>query len=320
MRKFACSGVEKADTGHLKIKNEGCGRMNPTTPYFALMEDVEFGENPMKTMIHLTLRASIWGTLNSRRAINPHVRLVEGEERWEDPDPPQGCPSKLGWNRAKSYRPLHGAQAYGHREAWRVRTHVLEYHVIELKRICERLRDAASCRNGSKNQHRRPDECSLYHYDPTIEQQSSEWKHPSSPTPKRAKTVKSAGKVMTIISFYYEGIVYQHAVGPGTTANGSYYANVLRTMQQSNVEILPYPPYSPDLTPCDFWLFPQLKEPLRGKRFASNKACVKAAEAVLKKLSQNGLLHVFKKWTERWDKCITCHGSYFEKDHVNDAD
>ena len=26
-------------------------------------------------------------------------------------------------------------------------------------------------------------------------------------------------------------------------------------------------PYSPDLVPCDFWLFPRLKSPLKGKRF-----------------------------------------------------
>ncbi|GFW58746.1 histone-lysine N-methyltransferase SETMAR [Trichonephila clavipes] len=89
--------------------------------------------------------------------------------------------------------------------------------------------------------------------------------------------------------------------------------SVLNVSQQNNIDNLPHPPYSPDKTPCDFWLFPQLKKPLRGKRFASNKTCVKAAEAVLKQLSQNGLLHVFKKWTELWDKCITCHGSYFEK-------
>ncbi|GFT18491.1 hypothetical protein TNCV_2241621 [Trichonephila clavipes] len=39
------------------------------------------------------------------------------------------------------------------------------------------------------------DEAWLYHYDPTIKQQSSKWKHPSSPTPKKANTVKSAGKL-----------------------------------------------------------------------------------------------------------------------------
>ncbi|GFX49170.1 histone-lysine N-methyltransferase SETMAR [Trichonephila clavipes] len=52
---------------------------------------------------------------------------------------------------------------------------------------------------------------------------------------------------------------------------------VLYVSQQNNVEILPYPPYSPDLTPRDFWLFPQLKKPLRSKRFASNKSCIKTA-------------------------------------------
>ncbi|GFU50987.1 histone-lysine N-methyltransferase SETMAR [Trichonephila clavipes] len=192
---------------------------------------------------------------------------------------------------------------------WRIQTRILEYHEIELKRVCRRLRDVASCRNET-------DEAWLYYYDPTIKQESSEWKHPSSSTPKKAKTVKSAGKVMTIIFFfYYEGIVYRHAVEPGSAENDSYYTNVLRTMvqhvkrkrpllpncfllhhdnarphiarcvlyvsQQNNAEILPHPPCSPDLTPYGFWLFPQLKKLLRSKRFARNKAFVNAVEAVL---------------------------------------
>ncbi|GFX07676.1 histone-lysine N-methyltransferase SETMAR [Trichonephila clavipes] len=157
----------------------------------------------------------------------------------------------------------------------------------------------------------RADEAWLYYYDPTLQQQSSEWKHPSSPTPKKEKTAKLVGKVR--IFFYYVGIVNQHAVESSTTVNDSYHTNVLRTMVQyikrkrlslrngfllhhdnvrshiarcvldvsqknthtHNVEILPHPPYSPDLTPCDFWLFPQLKKPLRGRRFASNNAFCK---------------------------------------------
>ena len=27
------------------------------------------------------------------------------------------------------------------------------------------------------------------------------------------------------------------------------------------------PPYSPDLAPCDFWLYLKLRSPLKGKRF-----------------------------------------------------
>jgi hypothetical protein len=29
----------------------------------------------------------------------------------------------------------------------------------------------------------------------------------------------------------------------------------------------PHPPYSPDLAPCDFFLFPKMKLKLKGRRF-----------------------------------------------------
>ncbi|GFX84041.1 hypothetical protein TNCV_4858491 [Trichonephila clavipes] len=59
------------------------------------------------------------GTLNRHRAASPLVRLVAGDERREAPDPPPGCsPSKLGWNRAKSYCHLYGAQDYGQQQAY----------------------------------------------------------------------------------------------------------------------------------------------------------------------------------------------------------
>ncbi|GFW89615.1 hypothetical protein TNCV_1024991 [Trichonephila clavipes] len=49
--------------------------------------------------------------LLDRQATSPLIRLMEGEERWEAPDPPPGCsPSKLGRNPAKSYCHLYGAQ------------------------------------------------------------------------------------------------------------------------------------------------------------------------------------------------------------------
>ncbi|GFS68495.1 hypothetical protein TNCV_4584251 [Trichonephila clavipes] len=51
------------------------------------------------------------GTLNSREAASPLVRLVAGDERREASDPPPGCsPSKLRWNRAKSYCHLYSTQ------------------------------------------------------------------------------------------------------------------------------------------------------------------------------------------------------------------
>ncbi|GFW05344.1 transposable element Tcb2 transposase [Trichonephila clavipes] len=158
------------------------------------------------------------------------------------------------------------------------------------------------------------DEAWLYYYDPTIKQQSSEWKHPSLPTLKKAKTVKSAGKVMTIIfllsrncvstryrtRYYRKRLVLPECPTKNGTARFKrkhvllrndfilHHDNarphiarcVLDVSHQNYVEILPHLPYCPEFTPCDFWLFPQFKKPLRGKRFASNKACVKATKVL----------------------------------------
>ncbi|GFX35551.1 hypothetical protein TNCV_103581 [Trichonephila clavipes] len=80
------------------------------------------GSNPRENMDVCKCRvpARHAGTLNSRRAASPLVRLVEVEERWEAPDPlpPRVFSLKLGWNRVKSYCPLSGAQGYGQRQAY----------------------------------------------------------------------------------------------------------------------------------------------------------------------------------------------------------
>ena len=42
---------------------------------------------------------------------------------------------------------------------------------------------------------------------------------------------------------------------------------VQRFLVKHQITQVTQPPYSPDLVPCDFWLFPELKPPLKGKRF-----------------------------------------------------
>jgi hypothetical protein len=39
-------------------------------------------------------------------------------------------------------------------------------------------------------------------------------------------------------------------------------------LAKNSVTKMDHPPYSPDLTPCNFWLFPKLKNALKGQRFA----------------------------------------------------
>ena len=67
---------------------------------------------------------------------------------------------------------------------------------------------------------------------------------------------------------------------------------------------LTLPPYSPNLAPCDFFLFPPVKTKLQGIRFENSEAVLKKSEAILKDLTKNGLHHVFEEWQQRCKKCI----------------
>ncbi|KAI6648621.1 Histone-lysine N-methyltransferase SETMAR-like [Oopsacas minuta] len=42
-------------------------------------------------------------------------------------------------------------------------------------------------------------------------------------------------------------------------------------LENSGLKTLPHPPYSPDLAPCDFWLFPRLKDQLHGRKISTNE-------------------------------------------------
>jgi len=78
-------------------------------------------------------------------------------------------------------------------------------------------------------------------------------------------------------------------------------------------ELLPHPPYSPDLAPCDFFLFPNLKKSLAGQKFASNEEVVAVTEAYFADLEKTYFSDELKKLEHRWVKCIKLKGDYVEK-------
>ena len=47
------------------------------------------------------------------------------------------------------------------------------------------------------------------------------------------------------------------------------------------IKTVPHRPYSPDLAPCDFWLFPKLKENLRGCRYETIEEMKEAVTKVI---------------------------------------
>ena len=71
-----------------------------------------------------------------------------------------------------------------------------------------------------------------------------------------------------------------------------------------------HPPYSLDLSSCQFWLFPKL----RGSRYAIIEVIKKAVTKVIDMLIQKDFHRAFQKLLERYNKCIETGGDYFEGD------
>ena len=76
------------------------------------------------------------------------------------------------------------------------------------------------------------------------------------------------------------------------------------------IKTVPHPLYSSDLAPCDFWLFPKLKENLRGCRYETIEEMKEAVMKVIITLTQAD----FQKLLEQYNKSIATGGYYFEGD------
>ena len=80
------------------------------------------------------------------------------------------------------------------------------------------------------------------------------------------------------------------------------------------IKTAPHPPYSPDLAPCDFSLFPNLKGKLRCCRYETIEEMKEAVTKVIDMLTQEDFHGAFQKLLERYNKCIAAGGDNFEGD------
>ena len=183
----------------------------------------------------------------------------------------------------------------------------------------------------------------VYRYDPETEQQSSQWKSPGTPRPKKVRQSRSATKSMLIVFFDIRGIVHHEFVHEGQTVNAEFYCNVLRRLREDirrkrpelwcagnwllhddnapshralvmreflthkAITTFPHPPYSPDLAPCDFLLFPKMKLQLKGRRFDRVEEIQWESQNVLGTLREQD----FQQWQRRWDRCVSAQWGLF---------
>ena len=157
------------------------------------------------------------------------------------------------------------------------------------------------------------DETRLHQSIPEDAQTAKQWTAPGQNAPRRVRKSQSAGKIMATIFWDCQGIVMIDFLPKGRTITGEYYATLLERLneqhhrvrpgrrrrkillhhdnapvhkstvvtakiQELRIELLPHPPYSPDLAPSDYFLFGNLKQHLSGTRFSSDEELILAVE------------------------------------------
>ena len=94
--------------------------------------------------------------------------------------------------------------------------------------------------------------------------------------------------------------------------NAPVYNSILVTdyLTKMGIKTVPHHPYSPDLAPCDFCLFPKL----RGCHYETIEEMKEAVKKVIDMLTQEDFHAAFEKFLECYNKCIAAGGDYFEED------
>jgi len=82
----------------------------------------------------------------------------------------------------------------------------------------------------------------------------------------------------------------------------------MEKLRDLHYELLEHPPYSPDLTPSELYLFPKLKLFLAGQRFSSNQEAITAVEGYFADLMKNHYRDGIMALEHCWNKCISLKG------------
>ena len=106
----------------------------------------------------------------------------------------------------------------------------------------------------------------------------------------------------------HRGILFHHDNAPAHSSQ------IIRDiLREFRWELLPHPPYSPDLAPSNFFLFPKLKKNLKGVYFTDTNEAKQTAKTWLTKWSADYFKNGIKGWKHRLEKCIDLDGDYVEK-------
>ncbi|UYV66955.1 hypothetical protein LAZ67_4003444 [Cordylochernes scorpioides] len=183
------------------------------------------------------------------------------------------------------------------------------------------------------------DETWVYGYDPETKRQSSQWLEPGEPRFKKARMIKSKLKCLPITFFDVKGLIHYEFVPEGQTTNQHHYLDALRRLREAvrqkrlekwhqknwllhhenarphtavtvqlylakhGIALLPQPPYSPDLAPNDFFIYPKIKKVVNGCRFDPIPEIKENTKNIFKSLKNEDFQRCFNIWKKIWNKC-----------------
>ncbi|GFS00937.1 histone-lysine N-methyltransferase SETMAR [Elysia marginata] len=176
------------------------------------------------------------------------------------------------------------------------------------------------------------DESWVHHYDPESKRQWMEYRHKSSPSPRKFKVAASARNMMLTVFWDSEGIVHIEILKQGNTVNSERYISSLRklsvrlkrvrptkhailyhdnarphtsrkteeALHKMNFVVLLHLSCSPDFVPSDFYLFPKLKEHLRGNHYESDEDVEAAVRHWLRQKCVDFFTDGMRQLVRRW--------------------
>ena len=167
---------------------------------------------------------------------------------------------------------------------------------------------------------------------------------------KKARRSRSKIKVLLVVFFDWKSIGHHEFVLHGQMVNKQLYQEVLTLLRNAvhrkrpelwedqtwmlhhnnasahvsllirsylakhKTSVVPHPPYSADLAPADFFLFPKFKTTLKGRCFQTTEEIQENSIRKLRAITESAFQEAFQQWKKCWERFIASRGDYFEGD------
>jgi hypothetical protein len=87
-------------------------------------------------------------------------------------------------------------------------------------------------------------------------------------------------------------------------------------LAKNKIAVVQHPPYSVDLAPSTFFLFPEMKIKLKGRRFDTVEEIQAETHIVLSTQTEKHFEDTVQKSQKLWVRCVRSQGDYFEGDGI----